>query len=438
MFKWLKVPPNIPALEDENQIKANYKYWRIRIFYGMYIGYIFYYFSRKSLTFAMPALMEDLGYTKAELGMLATVLSLSYGMSKFLSGILSDRSNPRFFMGLGLIATGLINILFGLSSSIVFFILFWAFNGFFQGWGWPPCARLLTHWYAQKERGRWWGFWNTSHNIGGALIPLVATSCAECLGWRFAMYLPGAICILAGLFTINRLRDTPQSLGLPPIEKFKNDQAAQEIEKELTAKQIFFDLVFKNKCIWLLAFAYFFVYVVRTAINDWTLLYLVETKGYSLIAAGACIFSFEIGGMIGALAAGFLSDKLFHGKRGPVNVLFSLASIFAIGAFWLFQTNLQWIDSMMLFSIGFAIFGPQMLIGVAATELSSKKAAGSATGFIGLFAYTGAACAGLPMGLMAQTLGWEGFFLSLAICACAAIFFLFPLWSKSKSVLEIE
>ena len=214
----------------------------------MYIGYIFYYFTRKSLTFAMPVLMNDLGYSKTDLGILASILSITYGMSKFLSGILSDRANPRFFMAIGLMMTGIINIIFGLSSSLVFFAFFWGLNGFFQGWGWPPCARLLTHWYSQKERGTWWGFWNTSHNMGGALIPLLAASCAQCWGWRYAMYLPGALCIAVGLFIINRLRDTPQSLGLPPIEKFKNDHSA-EAEKDhgLSTKQILYQYLFKNK-----------------------------------------------------------------------------------------------------------------------------------------------------------------------------------------------
>lgn len=430
MFHLLKSAPPAPKIENPDQIKSSYKYWRFRIFYGMYIGYIFYYFTRKSFTFAMPALMKDLGYTKTELGVLATILSLTYGFSKFLSGILSDRANPRYFMAFGLIMTGILNIVFGFFSSIAFFALFWGLNGFFQGWGWPPCARLLTHWYSQKERGSWWGIWNTSHNIGGALIPLVATTCAECWGWRYAMYVPGMLCIAMGLFIMNRLRDTPQSLGLPSVEDYKNDHPPLPEEHHLTTRQILTDYIFKNKYIWLLAFSYFFVYIVRTAINDWSVLYLVEQKQYSLISAGACVFSFEIGGMFGSLVAGFASDKIFSGRRGPVNVLFTLAVIVAISLFWIFSSGMRpMLDSALLFSIGFLIFGPQMLIGVAATELSSKKAAGTATGFVGLFAYMGAAFAGLPLGVMAENLGWRGFYITVIACAAIALLFLLPLWS---------
>ena len=151
LLSFLKPAPYKEEIQDPDEVKKGYKYWRFRIFYGMYFGYIFYYFSRKSFTFAMPALMADLGFDKSQIGILGSVLSITYGLSKFLSGVLSDRSNPRYFMAVGLILTGCLNIFFGLSSSILFFVIFWGFNGFFQGWGWPPCARLLTHWYSQKE-----------------------------------------------------------------------------------------------------------------------------------------------------------------------------------------------------------------------------------------------------------------------------------------------
>lgn len=439
----LKPAPYIKEIDDEASIKKNYKYWRFRIFYGMYIGYVFYYFTRKSFTFAMPSMMKDLGFDKGDLGILASVMALTYGISKFLSGILGDRTNPRYFMAIGLILTGFFNIFFGMSSSILYFALFWGLNGWFQGWGWPPCARLLTHWYSQKERGTWWGVWNTSHSVGGALIPIIAALCAQYLGWRYAMYLPGAFCILVGFFILNRLRDTPQSLGLPPIEKFKNDypiETRAEKEHELSLKQILFKYVLSNKYIWVLAVSYFFVYIIRTAIFDWTVLYLVETKNYSMIGAGACVCWFEIGGIFGSLAAGWASDKIFGGKRVPITIIFCVAVVLAIGALWMSPSTMA-IDSILLFIIGFFIFGPQMLIGMAPAELSSKKAAGSSTGFVGLFAYLGAATAGYPLGKMTQEYGWQGFFIAIALCGLISVLLLLPLWSiksNPKAVKEID
>ena len=442
ILNFLKPAPHRKEIDDPEVVKKEYRYWRLRVFYGMYIGYVFYYFTRKSFTFAMPALMQDLGFDKTQLGILGSILSITYGMSKFLSGILGDRSNPRFFMATGLILTGLFNIFFGLTSSILFFAIFWGFNGIFQGWGWPPCARLLTHWYSQKERGTWWGVWNTSHSVGGALIPLIAAFCAQFWGWRFAMYVPGCMCILVGFFLMNRLRDTPQSLGLPTIEKYRNDYPDSSNhnvqEKELSVKEILFSYVLNNKYIWVLAISYFFVYVIRTAINDWSVLFLVETKGYSLISAGACVCWFEVGGIFGSLAAGWASDKIFQGRRVPICILFSFGVVFAIASLWLSPAGAIFVDSLIMFMIGFLIFGPQMLIGMAPAEMSHKKAAGTATGFVGWVAYIGAATAGYPLGKMTQEWGWYGFFVVLGACGLVSVLLLLPLWRIKSNPKYID
>lgn len=434
LFSIFNPAPHTEEIQNPEEVKKNYNYWRIRVFYSMFVGYAFYYFTRKSFTFAMPTLIRDLGLDKSELGILGSVMAISYGLSKFMNGILGDRSNPRYFMAVGLILTGFCNIFFGCSSTLVLFALFWGLNGWFQGFGWPGCARLLTHWYSHSERGRWWSFWNTSHNIGGALIPIVVGFCAEWYGWRSAMIFTGSICILVGFFLINRLRDTPQSLGLPPIERFRDDYPdnkapSADHERELSVREILVEHVLKNPFIWILAFSYFFVYVIRQAVNDWTVLYLVEAKNYTQLGSGGIVMWFEVGGFFGSLVAGWASDKIFQGRRGPINILFCLFICLAIGVFAWAPVSSVLFDSLMLFVIGFLIFGPQMLIGMAAAELSHKKAAATASGFTGTWAYAGAAFAGYPLGLVIQSYGWEGYFITLTACGAISSLLLVPLWA---------
>lgn len=423
-------------IQDQEVVKKDYQYWRIRVFYSMFFGYAFYYFTRRSFAFAMPALMQDLHFDKAELGIISSVWAVAYGLSKFVSGVIGDRSNARYFMSIGLMITGVCNILFGFSSSIFLFALCWGLNGWFQGFGWPACARLLTHWYSQSERGRWWGLWNTSHNIGGAIIPIVTACFAQYYGWRYAMIIPGSISILMSFVLMNRLCDTPQSLGLPTIEKFRDDypskSAKNEKERELTVKEILFTYVFNNPFIWILAVSYFFIYIIRMAIADWSVLYLVEAKNYTQVQAGATVFWYDIGGMCGSLAAGWASDKIFGGRRGPIIVLFSFAVACVLLFSWSLNTTSQVANMALLCATGFFIFGPQMLIGMAAAELSHKKAAATASGFTGWVAYLGAAVAGYPMGKVAQEFGWSGFFVTLVICAAVAMTLLLPLWRVSS------
>src|SRR5271169_2876883 len=101
----VKVGALQPELTDREVVKKQYAHWRWRVFYSMYIGYALFYLTRNSFTFAMPSMMKDLGFDKGQLGLLASILSIVYGLSKFAAGILGDRSNPKYFMAFGLMAT---------------------------------------------------------------------------------------------------------------------------------------------------------------------------------------------------------------------------------------------------------------------------------------------------------------------------------------------
>lgn len=437
----LQPAPHIPVITDPVLVRETYQYWRIRIFYSMYAGYLFYYFTRKSFTFIGPFLCTDLGLSKGDIGSLASILAMTYGVSKFTSGILCDRSNPRYFMAIGLILTGFCNIWFGLCSSIVMFGIFWGLNGWFQGWGWPACTKQLTHWFGRAERGTWWSACTTSHTVGAFLVAYLAAFCAKWYGWRFGMFIPGILCVIAGIWLLNRLRDVPQSLGLPSIEEFKEEPIIEQVQqaKRLPVKQILFDHVLNNKYVWILAIAYFFVYIVRTAVNDWGPIYLAEIKGYSPVSAAICVSWFEVGGFFGMLAAGFGSDRWFSGRRVPVMVLSSLCLTFAIYGLWAVGPQQIYLTSMLVTVIGFLVFGPQMLVGLAAAEFVTKRAASTSNGFASCFASLGSAAAGYPLGKVAELWGWYEFIIILIACAAATAFILLPIWSvKTGTVAEEE
>ncbi|MGY5612928.1 MFS transporter family glucose-6-phosphate receptor UhpC [Vibrio brasiliensis] len=408
------------ADKSPNQIDQIYRYWRVQLMMVMYVGYGVFYFTRKSLNFAMPSMITDLGLETSDIGILGTLFYITYGVSKFLSGMVSDQTKPAYFMGLGLIFTGLINIAFGLSSSLFMFALLWTLNAFFQGWGWPPCAKLLTSWYSRSERGFWWSIWNTCHNLSGAIIPITIGFAAVTWGWRFGFILPGSLAIIVGVMLCFRLRDKPTSMGLPTVGEWVNDpiEIAHEAEgRGLPFWQIVKTYVLANKYIWLLCSSYLLVYVVRIAINDWGNLYLTQRHEYQLFSANGVVSMFEVGGLLGSLFGGWGSDKFFHGNRAPMILLFALGIFVSVAALWLTPLDNFIILSGCFFAIGFFVFGPQMMIGMAAAECSHKDAAGTATGFVGLFAYLGAALAGYPLALVIDQFNWEGFFSVVTLSA---------------------
>ncbi|MGF1736149.1 MFS transporter [Photobacterium satsumensis] len=410
-----------PELSSSAQrVDEQYRYWRLHIMLTMYVGYAVFYFTRKNFNYAMPTMLVDLGLDKSDIGLMGTLFYITYGASKFLSGVISDRSNPRYFMGIGLMATGVVNIMFGFADSLWWLMTLWVCNAWFQGWGWPPCSKLMTTWYSRSERGFWWSIWNTAHNVGGALIPLLVGYLTLHYSWRLGFIVPGAIAVVIGLVLCWRLRDKPNTLGLPTVGEWRQDRLELTHEREgfgLSTREILRKYVLTNKYIWLLAFSYVLVYVVRTAINDWGNLYLSEQQGYGLIQANMALSLFEVGGFVGSLVAGWGSDRLFGGNRGPMNVIFAIGIFLSVAALWLMPVKSFALLSGCFFSVGFFVFGPQMLIGMAAAECSHKDSVGAATGFVGLFAYMGAALAGYPLALVMEYFHWTGFFVVISIAA---------------------
>ena len=437
MLDWIKAAPHQPVTKNKEEIDKDYKYWRLHVMASIWMGYAIFYFTRNSYKSIMPKMLEDLGLQLSDVGMLSTIFYVVYGSSRFIGGIMSDKSNPRYFMGIGLILTGIINIFFGLSSSVAMFALLWGLNAFFQGWGWPPCTKILTTWYSRNERGFWWAVCNTSHNLGGAIIPLLAGFLAVHYGWRYGMIIPGVIGIVAGILVCIFLRDRPESMGLPKVGEWRGDELEMEqvkkSETNLSTMTILKKYVLTNKYIWLLAISYVLVYVVRIGVNDWANLYLVRTHGVDLVVANSAITMLEIGGFIGTIAAGWGSDKLFKGNRVPMNIIFMLGIMCSVAALWLLPLTSYFALGTIFFLIGFFIFGPQMLTGMAAAEVAHKEYAGTATGFVGLFGYMGAALTGLPVAKVIESWGWDGFFTVMVAASLLSAILIVPIINPKKA-----
>lgn len=430
MLKFLR-PKSFQQALPESQIDPAYKKLRFKVFLGIFIGYAAYYLVRKNFSLIMPNLIEQ-GYTKAELGWVLSAISIAYGLSKFIMGNVSDRANPRIFLSLGLVLSASTMILMGLvpvftsSVSVMFVVLF--INGWFQGMGWPACGRTMVHWYSIKERGTKMSVWNVAHNVGGGLIgPLAILGLAIFNDWQSALYFPAMVALLIAVGVYFLMEDTPQSCGLPPIEKWRNDYPPEynekSFEKELSGKDIFFKYVFSNRFLWYIAFANAFVYLIRYGVLDWAPTYLKEARHYDLSESGWAYFLFEYAGIPGTLLAGWISDKVFGGRRAPASILYMIFVTAAIFFYWKSESLL--IINLSLIIIGFLIYGPVMLIGVHALDLVPKKAAGTAAGLTGLFGYMGGALfANIAMGYIVEHFDWDAGFKILILASIISILLL--------------
>ncbi|MDR0901211.1 MAG: MFS transporter, partial [Opitutaceae bacterium] len=170
---------------------------------------------------------------------------------------------------------------------------------------------------------------------------------------------------------------------------------------------IFREHILFNKWVWIVSLANFFVYVVRIGVLDWAPKYLAEAKDFKLSDAGFTLSAFELAGIFGAYAAGWISDKL-DGRRGPVSVFFMLLLLFAIAALFVVPPGQRLVMAGVFTAIGFFVYGPQMLIAVAAADFATKVASSSAVGLTGLLGYIGATVCGVGTGVLVDRFGWNG------------------------------
>ncbi|MGG7097315.1 MFS transporter [Clostridium sardiniense] len=427
MFNFFKPAPAIPRLPKE-RIPSAYKAYRIRMFLMMFVGYAGYYLVRKNFAIASPFLINNYDFSKTDIGLISTGLAVAYGLGKFVLGSLADRSNVKYFLGFGLLASSIVSIFMGFTSAVWLFLILMIINGLFQAMGAPPCSIIIGKWFSQNERGLKMGIWNTSHNVGGGLIAPLATLSLFIFGannFQSIFFVPAAICIIIAIFVFFVGSDTPESVGLPPIEEYRNDYPEIEVKEpiNLTTKEIVIKYVLTNKYVWYLCLANIFVYLIRQGVVNWIPIYLQEAKNFSVADSNWAMFLFEYAAIPASILLGWLSDVLFKGKRAPLSILCMIGVIFAVVAYW--TTSSYMVTMISVAIIGCFIYGPQLLIGMSLIDIVPSFAVGAAVGLSGLCAYLlGELMADLVIGFIADTFGWNGAFIFIIIGAFIALILL--------------
>ena len=458
-------------LFEDPKIDRRFNRMQWRMLFATMIGYTLFYFMRKNFSFAMPGLQQDCGISKAMLGNFLFWGGIVYGISKFVNGIVGDKVNPRKMLCFGLLVCTLVNVAFGFAPQIAAFLgnggtgnggtgnetlyLAWTFgillvvNQFFQGTGFPPCAKLIAFWIPPKELATKMSVWNTSHSIGGGLVAKV---CGVIMGlgvigaanqgvgmWKWCFWSMAALGFLGLLLMLVWLPGTPKEEGLPDLpgtEKVKGEEikvkGAEKGEAGVSAMR----MVFLNPVIWMLGLCNFTINAARALVADWGPTMLQEAKGLTSSEAGTAIMLFEFAGIAGMLFAGWATDRFFGG-RAPRLCLFLMAlTAGLVAAFWFLPAGgaTGFLAVAALCLAGFTLYGPQALTGVTATNTSTKLYAGTSIGFISLFSYVGVAVSGKVCGNLAQSSGgWQlPIFVIVGTAAVGSVLFL-ALWNARAS-----
>ena len=410
-------------MSPETEKKFLAAQWKFIV--GSMITYAFFYLTRKNLSMAQPLMLEEGVISTYALGTMLTIHGVVYGLSRFVNGFWADRLNGRIFMVVGLSLSALMNFVFGCTSLSVLFAVFWIVNGWTQGMGFPPCAKMLTHWIHPRELATKMSIWNTSHSFGAVMaLGLCSALVAYGFGWRWCFIVPAVLAAAIAVFCLLFVKESPKEAGLPELE-IENARSDEQGTSLTTRDRM--RLVFGNRVIWMIALANFFVYIVRFGFLDWGPTFLKQYKGISVSKGGLMIIAFEIAAIVGTIFAGWITDRAFKGRGARTCALCMLfTALFSFGFWYLPAGAPIWQATLLLMGAGFFIYGPQALVGIVAANQATKEAAAMANGFTGIMGYASTVMSGIGVAFIKEQYGWGATLCSFAVFAIIGmVLFLF-------------
>lgn len=413
----------------DDQTRKKYNYWQWRTLIILMVGYLLFYFVRKNFSLVMPALESELGLSKIQLGIFLTINGIVYGLSRFVNGFLADRFSRKALMATGLALSAVVNILIGLSPQLdgllplldtegkatVGFVWFVGalliVNGYMQGMGYPPCASLMANWFKPSELATKQSIWNSSHSIGAGLVALLCGFILQRFtysAWQWCFFVPAILSVFGAALIFFGLADTPESVGLPAPD---GQAASRTTGGKDSYKKFIREMVFRNPVIWILAATNFCVYVIRFTILDWGTTFMTQYKGMDIAAASSVVAASELfGGIVGTLAAGWVTDKFFASKAHRVCLICTLGATLSFFLFWKTPDSMNWLSIVFIVLSSFFVYGPQALLGIAASNQATKHAAATANGVLGIFGYVSPLVSALLFGFLADRFGWDSVF----------------------------
>ncbi|MCQ2186293.1 MAG: MFS transporter [Bacteroidales bacterium] len=478
--------------------KKSFKAWQWHTIIVSMIVYAIYYFVRKNFSIAMPGLTAEYGISNTSFGVIIGIGSLIYGISRFLNGFVVERISTKVFMAVGLLLCAAANFCFGFGVDLSYMItgvnegpqfvnmlilimgVTIILNQYFQGCGYPPCARMLPQWIAPNELATKMSIWNTSHSVGAfgavvicgmimtnmgsdmtgdsAIVERISANLANSIkgwdsmsaadqmakvlsyaghygAWKMCFFIPGIVAIGGSILCLLALKDTPQSVGLPEIEGTHTGKESTKGKKG-AHKAFLSHMVFRNKWIWMLSVANIFVYVLRMGVLDWGPKFLTEDRGMNINSAAWSVAVFELTAIVGTIFAGWAADHFFKGMSHRMCLFAMAGAVVFLGIFALVPGLPVVVSTLVLALSGFCIYGPQALIGIGAANQATKEASATANGLAGVLGYIGSALSALGVGIIADHFGWIWVFVTfIAVGLLGVVLFIF-MWNAPRDGYE--
>jgi OPA family sugar phosphate sensor protein UhpC-like MFS transporter len=402
--------------------------WRFRIFASAWVLYAAYYFCRKNFSVVMPMMARSSHYGTYDLAQLVFVFSAAYAAGQFLAGALGDRYGGRFTGVLGGLVSAACTAGMAMAGDHRSILLaLQVGNGLGQGCGWSACLKVLSGWFARRERGTVMAGWGTCYVLGGFLATVFATFSATQtfvavdLGWRRGFLFPSLVLAAAAVWFAFQVRNRPADAGLPECVDPAGEPTDQGSHWEAA----------RNPEVWILAGMYFFLKITRYSLLFWLPLYLVQRMQYTPEWAGYTSSLFELVGFSGALIAGYVSDRLLNGRRYPVGA----SMLFLLAAWLLIHPAIGRMGpaamAISISMLGILIYGPDLLMsGPASVDAVPARHAARAAGIVNGVGSLGQLLSAYVVAVVVSRFGWDQLFTFFLLCAVAAGGLLTTRWNK--------
>ncbi len=423
--------------------KKGYNHWRNQIFIVFWITYGAFYLCRVNFSVAIPGMIKEFGWSRAQLGAVATALFWAYAVGQFVHGQFAERFSSKHYLFVVIMLSALMNLLLGPIVGLGLFALgvVWGLNGFFQAGGWPNCVKTLAQWFPPKARGKRMGIFGGCYQFGNVMAWLLAGWAISHYGWRAAFVIAPIIFAIIGFIPLFLARNRPEDVNLPPIEVYEQygefaEMTIEQIKAKIKPKKekeehAGFGFTLKqtvgNPRVWAISWSFFCVDIIRYGFVLWAPTYLFEIQKAGIAKAAYTAIAVPAFGIAGGIFSGWASDRFFQSRRPPIAaILMGVLGFLAIFFYYGISPGAWILSFIILGLIGFCILGAQViLIGAVPMDFGTRKAAGSAAGFIDFFGYIGAGMSGVVSGLLTDRIGWHAAFwfwilaafVSSAICA---------------------
>jgi sugar phosphate permease len=406
-----------------------------RIFGITWIAYAGFYLCRKNLSVVLPLLNHVSGLRSIDLANIVFGYSLLYAVGQFGCGLLSDRIGAKRVVAAGLLLVVGSNILMGAHASMIWLLLFACLNGAGQSTGWSGLVKTMAIWFRSENRGIVMAWWSTNYVLGGFLATAFATWAVVQpwllpeLGWRRGFLFPALLLLAITVLFLIGAKDTPDVADLP-TGTHRDGTTLSAVRTDWSGVAA----LLRKPSLWMVSMSYFFLELCRYALMFWLPLYMVTQLKYSLQASGYLSSLYELIGILGAVAAGYISDRFSQSRRAPVCAIM----LCGFGIIMLFEPALSKYGlagtAIAISLAGIFSFGPDTLLsGAGAQDIGEAKAAATASGLVDGIGHLGAIFSPYVVVYVSGRYGWDQLFLVLAGAAFLAGAVLLPIWNLKPS-----